>query len=55
MFHTKSMFNYWEQHLHGWYQFPVIINTIKKHPKNKNEHHLPKNKNKTFKKQEYND
>ena len=49
MLHTKSMFNCWEQHLHGRYQSLVIINTIKNHPKNKNEHHLPKNKNKTFK------
>ena len=44
MLHTKSMFNCWKQHLHGRYQSLVIINTIKKHPKNKNEHHLPKKK-----------
>ena len=55
MLHTKSMFNCWKQHLHGRYQSLVIINTIKKHPKNKDEHHLPKNKNKTFKKQKCND
>ena len=35
MLHTKSMFNYWEQHLHGKYQSLVIINTIKKNLKKK--------------------
>ena len=30
MLHTKSMFNCWEQHLHGRYQSLVIINKIQK-------------------------